>query len=171
MHGQLVRKQVPAAGRLDRVHVPDDVGDGHVGRGQFFHVALVPREPGDGRTVSLFFQQEPPVFGDGLERVVVDLATGEHGNFFVQQRHQRAENTALRLAAQSQQDEVVARQHGVDHLGDHRLFKTDDAGKDLRARFQQADEIFPHLVLDRPAVTGRASPLRLPELTQSAWFE
>ena len=52
VHGQLVGNILPAARRLDGVDIADHVGDGHVGRGQLFHVAMVAGEPGDGRGVS-----------------------------------------------------------------------------------------------------------------------
>ena len=41
--GQLVGNIVAAARRLDGIDIADHVGDGHVGRGQLFHVAVLAR--------------------------------------------------------------------------------------------------------------------------------
>ena len=52
----------------------------------------------------------------GAERVVVDLAAGHDRDLVVEQRHQRAQQARLRLAAQAEQDEVVLREQRVDQL-------------------------------------------------------
>ena len=43
VHGQFAGKIFPAARGLDGIEVADQVGDGDVGRGQLFNVALVAR--------------------------------------------------------------------------------------------------------------------------------
>ncbi len=43
MNGQFVRNILSAPRRFDRIDVADHVRDGDVGRGQFFHVAIVRR--------------------------------------------------------------------------------------------------------------------------------
>src|SRR5205823_7017830 len=53
MHRQLVGEEVAAPGRLDRVHVPDDVGDGDVRGRELLDVARVARQPGDRRAVAV----------------------------------------------------------------------------------------------------------------------
>jgi hypothetical protein len=55
MHGQFVGDVLPAARRLDRVDIADHVGDGHVRRGQLFHVTVVAAQPGDFGVVTLHF--------------------------------------------------------------------------------------------------------------------
>ena len=52
MHGHLAR-EITALGVLDHVDFADQVGDGHVGRGQLFVIALVAADPGDRRAVAL----------------------------------------------------------------------------------------------------------------------
>ena len=47
----------------------------------------------------------------------------------VEQRRQRAQDAGLRLAAQPEKNEVVARQDGVDDLGTDGVVVADDAGK------------------------------------------
>ena len=41
VHGELAGEVLRAARGLDGIEIADEVGDGHVGRGQLFHVALV----------------------------------------------------------------------------------------------------------------------------------
>src|SRR5208282_280497 len=48
---ELAGKFVTAASGLDRIDVSDEVCDSDVGRGEFFHVAIVRSEIGDGRSV------------------------------------------------------------------------------------------------------------------------
>ena len=67
----------------------------------------------------------------------------------VEQRPERAQNTALRLPAQSEQDEVVTRQNRVHQLGNHRVVVADDAGEQRFACRQLFDEIVADLVFHR----------------------
>ena len=78
VHGQLVGEQVPAARRLDRVHVADEVGDGDVGRRQLLDVALR-RAAARRSAVASPHSAEPlpRVLGDRREGVVVDFAAGD----------------------------------------------------------------------------------------------
>ncbi len=66
---------------------------------------------------------------NGLQRVVVDFATGDDGNFRIQQIDQPAQDAALGLAAQSQQNEIVPRKQGVDDLRHYRIFVAVHAGE------------------------------------------
>ena len=147
VHGQLVGDVLPAARGLDRIDVADHVGDGHVGRGQFLHVALLAAQPGDGRVVPGLLHQVAAAPANGLVRVVVDLAALDVRDCFVQQRRQHADQPRLGLPAQSQQDEVVARQNGVDHLRHHGLLVADDAGKQRLSALELADQVAPQLIL------------------------
>ena len=67
------------------------------------------------------------------QRVVVNLAAGHDRNLLVEQIDQAAQDAALRLAAQAEQDEVVPREDGVDELRDDGVVVADDAGEQ-RAR-------------------------------------
>jgi hypothetical protein len=97
LDGQLVAQQVPAARRLDRVDVADDVGDGHVGRGELLDEALVAADPRDGRVVAALGEPRCGRLADRAERVVVDLAAGDHRHLGVEQRDEGAQDAALRL--------------------------------------------------------------------------
>ncbi len=46
MDGQFIG-EVAAFGNLDGVHLPDEVGDGHIRGGQFLSVSLLPAQPDD----------------------------------------------------------------------------------------------------------------------------
>ena len=78
VNGQLVGKIASAARGLDGVHVADHVRDGDVGRGEFFHVAMLAREPCDGRGVA--FSGDALAAGAANRRVgiVVNLAALDH---------------------------------------------------------------------------------------------
>ena len=75
---------------------------------------------------------------DRVERIVVDLAARHHRDLLVEQRHERAEQARLRLAAQAEQDEVVLRQQRVDQLRHDGVVVADDAGKERLAGAQLA---------------------------------
>src|SRR5436305_14070818 len=137
-----------AARGLYRVNVADDVGDGHVGRGEFFDEARVALDPGDGRVVALALDGLTTVGGDGAERVVVDFGACDDGYRRVEQCDELTYDAALGLPAQAQKDDVVAREHGVDYLRDDGLVVADDAGEDALAAPQFVEEVRAHLVLD-----------------------
>src|SRR5262249_20820226 len=101
-------------------------------------VAVRLREPAAGRA-------------QRRQRVVVDLAARHDRQPLVEQQRQRAQDARLRLAAQAEQDEVVARQDRVDDLGDDRVVVADDAGKERAARAQLADQVVADFSLDGPA--------------------
>ena len=57
VHRELIADVLPAARGFDRVDIADHVGDGDIGRGQFFDVALFGSEIADGRVVAHFLDQ------------------------------------------------------------------------------------------------------------------
>jgi hypothetical protein len=83
---QLVGENMPAARRLDRVDIADEVSDGDVRRCQLLDVALVALEPRDGRVVALRFDCLTTELRDRSEGAVIDLAPGNDGNRVVEQR-------------------------------------------------------------------------------------
>ena len=146
MDGQLAGQVVPAAGGPDGVHVPQDVGDGHVRGGEFLHVAPLAGEEGDGGGVPL--GRDPLAAGpaDRGVGVVVDLAPLHHRDLLVQQSHQAPQDPAFRLPAQPQQDQMVPPEEGVDQLGDHAVVVADDAGEERLTRLQAGQEVLAQLV-------------------------
>ena len=166
VHGQLAR-EVPPLGVLDHVDLADQVGDGHVGRGQLLVIALLAADPGDRRGVALLGHQVAGVLRDRVERVVVDLRAGDDRQVFVEQMDELAQHPRLGLAAQAQEQHVMPRQDGVLDLRDDGLFVAQDVGKERLARPELADQVAPHLVLDRlhpisacPQFPQRPGPIR-----------
>ncbi len=166
VHRQLVREQVPAARRLDRVHVPDDVGDRHVRRGELLHVARVARQPRNRRVVAPLGEQLAAELRNGVERVVVHLAPRQDGDLLVEQQHEVPQDAALGLPAEPEQDEVVPRQDGGHELGDDGVLVAHDPRKQRGPVLEQADEVVAHLVLHGPAQARGTRPFRLFQLAQ-----
>ena len=158
VHGQLVGQQVPAARRLDRVDVADEIGDGDIGRCQLFDVALVAPEPGDRRGVAALGQQLPGVLRDRRERVVVHLAPGDDRDPLIEQTGQLAEDSALGLAPEAQQDEVMPGEQGVHDLGEDGVFVAHDSRERAVARLQPGEQVAPDLVANGPPPERRLGP-------------
>ncbi len=164
VHGELGAELVAGARGLDGVDIADEVGDGDVGRGELFDVALDGRHPGDGRVVAERGDEVARKFAQRSVGVVAELGAGDVGRVGVEQRGERAQDAGLGLAAQAEQDEVVAREDGVDDLRDDRVVVADDAGEEAfafawaagRDLPQTRDEIVAELVLDgaRDALGG-----------------
>ena len=64
----------------------------------------------DRQRVAFAGDARPARGAERRQRVVVDLAAGHDRNLFVEQIDQAAQDAALGLAAQAEQDEVVPRQ-------------------------------------------------------------
>ena len=82
--------------------------------------------------------------------VVVNLATGDVRRLSVEQRGQGAQDAAFGLAAQSQQNEIMARKNGVDDLGHDRVVISDNAGENGAALPEFRDQVVAHFVLHAP---------------------
>ncbi len=148
VHGQLVGELQAGARGLDRVEVADEVGDGDVGRRQLLHVARVALEPRDRQAVAELADAGAARRAERRQRVIMDLAARDDRDRLVEQADERAQDAALGLSAQAEQDEIVARQDGVDDLRHDRVVEADDAGKERRARTQALDQVAANLVLD-----------------------
>ena len=119
--------------------------------GELFLVALLRLDPADRRVVAVLGDDLAALRGNRPKRILVQVGAFDGGNALVQKPHQGAQNTRLGLAAQPQQDEVVARQDGVYQAGQDSLFIAEDAGKqvaDVRAAAQHAHQVGAHLLLD-----------------------
>ena len=118
-----------AAGGFDGIDVADEVGDGDVGCGEFLHVALVGGEIGDRSVVAVVSNFFTAAAADRSVGIVVDFATCQIGHVRIEKRRKRAQDAAFGLAAQTEQDEIVARENGVDDLRYDGIFVADDAGE------------------------------------------
>jgi hypothetical protein len=145
--GQLVRQDVTAARGLDRVDIADDVGDRDVRRGQLLDEARIAADPRDGRVIAVLLDQQAAMLGNGAKRVVVDLAAGQDRDFVVEQVHELANDAALGLAAQPEEDEVLPREQRVHDARHHGILVADDPGEERVARREAAQQVRAQLVL------------------------
>ena len=150
VHGVFAAQFVSAARRLDGIDVADQVGDGDIGGGQLFHVALFRREIGDGSGVAVLGDLVAAAAANRSVGIVVNLATGNVRRLRIEQRGQSAQDAALGLAAQSQQNEIMARKNGVDDLRHDRVVVSDDAGENRAALPEFRDQVVAHFVLHAP---------------------
>ena len=145
----LVGEGEPITSRLDGIDVADQVGDGHIRRGELLVVALVTVQPGEGQFVARVGRLAPAALADGRVGVVVDLTAGHRRDPLVEQFGQLAQETGLRLAAQAEEEEIVLGEKGVLQLRDDRVLVADDAGEDGLAVALPAHEVAPELFLHR----------------------
>ena len=170
VHGELVGQQVPSARRLDRIHVADQVGDGHVRRGELLHEALVSPEPRQRRRIAALAEQLARVLGDRRERVVIDLAAGDDRDALVEQTGELAKDAALGLAPEAEQDEMMPRQQCVHDLRKDRVFIADDAGKQRFRRAEPLEQVAANLFPHGAAPQRRLGPAAVLQFTKGAWL-
>ena len=84
--------------------------------------------------------------------IVVNLAAGDVRQLCVKQRGQGAQDAALGLPAQSEQNEIMARKNGVDDLGHYGVVIADDAGKNGAASAKLDDQVVAHFVFHAPGI-------------------
>ena len=84
-----------------------------------------------------------------MKGIVVDFRACDDGDALIHEVCQLTYDAALGLAAQSQENQVVARQYCVHNLRHDRFIIADDAGKKTLARAKFTHEISAHLVFDR----------------------
>ena len=86
---------------------------------------------------------------------------GTTANLLVEQIDEPAQDAALGLSAQSEQNEVVLRENRVDELRDDGVVVADDAGEQRFAGLQLAHEVVADFLFD-----GTRVQTRLPEFAQ-----
>ena len=164
MHRQLIGEVQTGLRGLDRIDVADHVRDRDVGRCELLDVAGLARPPGDRHPVALARDAGAACAADGVKWIVVDFAAGHDGDLIVEQTDQAAQDPALRLAAQAQQNEIVPRQDRVDELRHDRVVVADDAGEEPLASLQLANEVVADFLFDR---SRRAAAL--PQLAEGLY--
>src|SRR6266478_990524 len=138
VNGEFVGEVAATAGGANGIDVADNVGHGDVGSGELFDEALVAGHPCNGCVVALIGDFLAASAADRAQRVVVDLAAGDDRNFDVQQLHKTAQDAALGLPAQTQEDEIMTRKERVDDLRHNGIFVAVDAWKKGLAFFDGA---------------------------------
>ena len=147
--------QIAAFGNLDGVDFADQLRRRHVGRGQFFAVAVLAIQPGNWRVIAFFVEPFDRVAGDGVQGVVVNFAPFHVRHPRIEQCGQAADEAGLRLAALAKENHVLAGEQGILHLRDNGFFEPMNAGKKRFPVQHLADEVLPHLRLDaQRLVTG-----------------
>jgi len=126
---QFVAQIAPRASCFDGVHVAEDVCNRDVRRGEFFHEARVARQPCDWCGVAAIGNQVPAGTAQRREWIVVNLASGNVGNFHVQEINQAAQDAALGLASQTQEDEIMTPQNRIGDLRQNGILISMNAGK------------------------------------------
>ena len=151
VHGEFAAEFVSAACRLDGIDIADQVGNRDIGRRQFFHVALLGRQVCNRSIVAQFRDLLPAAAANRRVRIVMDFAAGDVGRLRIEQCGQRAQDAALGLAAQSQQDEIMPRKNRVNDLRHDGVVVSDDAGKNRAALAEFHDQVVAHFVFYVPA--------------------
>ena len=85
----------------------------------------------------------------------MDLTAWHHRNLLVQEVGETAKDAALRLSAQTEQNEVVPGEDGVDELRNDGLVVSDDSGEERLAGLQLLNKIVADFLLDRPRAQTR----------------
>ena len=106
----------------------------------------------------------------GRVGIVVDFAAGEIGKLGIEQRRHSAQDTAFRLPAQAEQNEIVAGKNGVDDLRHYGVVVTDYAGEDgsVTMRSKTLDQVVTQLVLHRPGARSLFGESTVAQVTKCA---
>ena len=147
--GELVG-EVAAFGDLDRVDLADEVGDRSVGGGELLTETPFAVDPLDRSVLATLGRHQPGVLRHRCIRVVVDLAPGDRRRPLVEQADERTDDARLRLAALTEEDDVVAGEQGVLELRQHRVVEADHPVDERLARRDAGQGVRPDLLLDRP---------------------
>ena len=84
----------------------------------------------------------------GSKRIVVNFGAGDDRYFVIQKLGELADDAALGLSSEAQQNNVVPRENGVDELGDNCFVVTDDAAKKFLAARKFLYQICAQFVFD-----------------------
>ena len=163
MPGQLIGELQSASGRFDRVDVPDHVRDRDVRCRELLDEPLVARQPRDRQVIASFRHPASTAPTEGCHGVIVDFASRYHRNLCVEEVDERPEKTRLRLAPKTEDDEVVLREQGIDHLWNDRFVVPDDSRKQHFARLEFGHQVVAKLLFDismRPLACGHFAPER-----------
>jgi hypothetical protein len=99
VNGEFVGKIAASASGADRINVANDIGHGYVGSGELLHVAKVTWHPCKRSVVTFGCDAIAASATNWVQRVVIDFAACDHGNFGIEKIRQAAQDAALRLSA------------------------------------------------------------------------
>src|SRR4051794_39613643 len=116
MDGQFVTDIVATPRSLDRIDVPDHVGDRNVRRGELFHISFVPAEIVYGSLFSHFSHLLPAILTQRPIRIVPDFRALDKGQIVVEQSRQKPDELCFRLSAEAEKYEIMPRKNGINYL-------------------------------------------------------
>ena len=102
----------------------------------------------------------------GRVGIVVNFTALDDWDVRVHKSHQAAQDARFSLAAQAQQNEMMARQNGVDDLRKDGIVVAVHAGKELVALFQFVQEIFAQFLAHATLRDFLFGPLTAAKLTE-----
>src|ERR1700676_136754 len=168
VNGEFIGEIAAATRGADGVEVAKNVRDGDVGSGELFDEAIVPRHPGNRRVVAFGGNFLAAGAADGVQGVVIDFAAGNHGNFGIEQADEAAKDAAFGLAAQAQQNKIVARKQRVDDLRNDGVFVAVDAGEKRLVVLDGAQQILANFFFHRARSGSRVEIRDALEAAESA---
>ena len=133
VHGELASELLAGTCGLDGVDVADEVGYGDIRGGELFDVSVVGGKPGDGSIVAQLRDEVAGEAGEWGVGIVAELGAADVGGLGVEQGGEGAQDAALGLTTEAEEDEVVAGEDGVDDLRDDGIVVADDAGEERGA--------------------------------------
>src|SRR5258708_5867556 len=148
MDRELVGQIAAPPGCADGIDVSDDVGHGDIRRRELFDEAILSRHPRNGSIVAVTGDSFAARAANGLERIVVDFATRYYRHLRIEQVDEGAQNTALGLASQAKENEIVSREQGIDNLRDDGVLVAVYAGEERLALFDRPKQIAAQLILN-----------------------
>jgi hypothetical protein len=148
--GELVGDVVAAAGGLDGVDIANHIGDGDIGGGEFFDVALLAMEPGDRRVGGGIGDQVAAAAADGAVGVIVNFAAFEVRRDFVEKRGKLPDEPGFGLSAKAQQNKIMTGKNGVNDLRHDRVIEAENAGKQNIPSLYFADQVISEFVFNGP---------------------
>ena len=137
--------EIFSLGDLDRVDLADEVGYRDIRRRKLFGISSLARDPFDLEQIAFLGDLFATGLADRLERIVIDLASFNDRDFFVQQAFEVADQARLGLSPLAQENHVVTRQDRVFELRDDGVVVSDDILKHRAAGFHLLDEILAQL--------------------------
>ena len=105
-----------------------------------------------------------PDFTDRVERIVVNFGAGNIGHVRIEQGGQHADQTRFGLSAQTEQDEVVPGENGVDYLRNDRIFIADNSGEERFSFLDLADQVGAKLIFHAPSGNTFFGEATIPQL-------
>ncbi len=107
MHGEFIG-EIPSFGDFNGVDITDEVGNGGVRSGDFFPVPVLSRQPNDFGFISFAGYFIPAGFAYRREGIIVNFATPDDWNSFIQKAGEETHDAGLSLSSFTKEDDILA---------------------------------------------------------------